>query len=109
MAVEESRLPLIITHMASSCNWLCHLHDVYRKYEDHLKSITVQEQMFNRLCELNVIEQVNHIVQTTIVQDAWHRKQPLWVHGWIYSLTDGLLKDLLVSRNAGNSCDTHFS
>ncbi|HEX2951511.1 MAG TPA: carbonate dehydratase [Armatimonadota bacterium] len=84
-------------------NWLCHLHDVYRKHEDHLKSITVQEQMFNRLCELNVIEQVNHIVQTTIVQDAWHRKQPLWVHGWIYSLTDGLLKDLLVSRNASTS------
>jgi len=51
----------------------------------------------NRLCELNVIEQVSNVCQTTIVLDAWERGQELWIHGWIYGLNDGLLRDLNVT------------
>jgi carbonic anhydrase len=51
----------------------------------------------DRLCELNVIEQVRHVCETPVVQDAWARRQPLMVHGWIYALQDGLLRDLYVT------------
>lgn len=76
-------------------NWLRHIKDVYSKYE-HLFHALDGEQRLNRLCELNVIEQVHNVCQTTIVQQAWQRGQPLSVHGWIYSMDDGLLKDLNV-------------
>ena len=52
------------------------------------------EARIDRLCELNVVDQVEHVCQTTIVNDAWRRKQPLAVHGWIYDVRDGLLRDL---------------
>jgi carbonic anhydrase len=67
-------------------NWLRHLKDVRDKHKD----VTSED----RLCELNVIEQVANVRQTTIVQDAWARGQELHVHGWIYGLHDGLLRDL---------------
>jgi carbonic anhydrase len=67
-------------------NWLRHLQDVRDKHQPISSE--------NRLCELNVIEQVANVCQTTIVQDAWARGQPLHVHGWIYGLDDGLLRDL---------------
>jgi carbonic anhydrase len=72
-------------------NWLRHLKDVRDKHEMQLKDASEAE---NRLCELNVIEQVANVCQTTIVQDAWARGQELHVHGWIYGLHDGLLRDL---------------
>ncbi len=74
-------------------NWLRHVQDVQRKYEDMLAS-TPAAQQHDRLCELNVIEQVNNVCQTTIVQDAWARGQRLIVHGFVYSLDDGLLRRL---------------
>lgn len=79
-------------------NWLGHLRDIYRKYESELIDISSKQELLNRLCELNVIEQVKNVSQSTIVQDAWNRGQTLWVHGWIYGVTDGLLKDLGVTQ-----------
>jgi len=76
-------------------NWLRHVKDVYSKYE-HLFTALDGDQSLNRLCELNVIEQVHNVCHTTIVQQAWHSGQRLSVHGWIYSMEDGLLKDLNV-------------
>ncbi len=75
-------------------NWLRHVQDVRDRHELQLARIDDEEARIDRLCELNVINQVRHVCQTTIVQDAWRRRQPLTVHGWIYALTDGLLRDL---------------
>ena len=75
-------------------NWLRHVQDVRDRHEPQLARIDDEEARIDRLCELNVINQVRHVCQTTIVQDAWRRRQPLTVHGWIYALTDGLLRDL---------------
>ena len=74
-------------------NWLRHVQDVGTRFEALLRGLEGDEQA-DRLCELNVIEQATHVCQTTIVQDAWRRDQDLAVHGLIYSLHDGLLRDL---------------
>ena len=74
-------------------NWLRHLRDVYRRHEDALRALPEADRP-DRFCELNVIEQVAHLCQTTIVQSAWARGQDLTVHGWVYGLNDGLLHDL---------------
>lgn len=78
-------------------NWLRHVQDVLKKYDEQMSSVTDPADRLNRLCELNVIEQVSNVCQTTIVQDAWARGQSLSVHGWIYSIRDGLLQDLNVT------------
>jgi carbonic anhydrase len=75
-------------------NWLRHLKDIYQKHAADLDTLTDEDARFARFCELNVIEQVNHVCQTTIIQNAWRRGQPLAVHGWIYAVGDGLLHDL---------------
>lgn len=75
-------------------NWLRHIKDVYRFHEDELENIDDKEERFHRLCELNVVEQVRNILNTTIVQNAMDNNQELSVHGLIYDLKDGLLKDL---------------
>ena len=75
-------------------NWLRHVQDVRRKHTAQLNALDTELQRHDRLCELNVIEQVVNVSQTTIVRDAWARGQPLAVHGWIYGLQDGLLRDL---------------
>lgn len=75
-------------------NWLRHVQDVHLKHWYYFPdSLPVQERR-DRLCELNVIEQVINVCQTTIVQDAWERGQDLTVHAWVYSLEDGLVRDL---------------
>ena len=81
-------------------NWLRHVQDVHQKHERYLGEVLPPEVRQNRLCELNVMEQVGNLCQTTIVQDAWERKQPLTIHGWVYGLKDGLLRDLGVEVNA---------
>lgn len=86
-ALHDDRLGLID-------NWLRHVQDVYQKHRALLANISDSVEQSNRLCELNVIEQVVDVCQTTIVQDAWARGQTLAVHGWIYGLHDGLLRDL---------------
>jgi carbonic anhydrase len=73
------------------------VQDVHQKHADRLAAIDDVTQRLNRLCELNVIEQVVNVCQTTIVQQAWERGQVLSVHGWIYGLHNGLLQDLNVS------------
>jgi len=77
-------------------NWLRHIRDVYYRHETRLTQITEESQRWARLCELNVIEQVNNVSNTTIVHDAWKRGYDLTLHGWVYSLQDGLLRDLNV-------------
>jgi carbonic anhydrase len=75
-------------------NWLCHIKDLYTLHREQIEALSSREEMGNRLCELNVLAQVEHVTQTTIVQNAWRHGQQLSVHGWIYSMRDGLLKDL---------------
>ncbi len=78
-------------------NWLRHVQDVFHEHEEQLTKIPDEDERVDRLCELNVIEQVRNVGRTTIVQSAWQRGQELGVHGWIYGLQDGLLRDLGVS------------
>lgn len=75
-------------------NWLRHIQDVMYAHADHLAALPTEQARFDRLCELNVIKQVANVCRTTIVQDAWKREQPLTVHGWIYSLADGRLREV---------------
>lgn len=75
-------------------NWLRHIRDVRQKHLEQLLSIDDYHQRVNALCELNVIEQVRNVCHTSIVQEAWRREQELCVHGWIYGLADGMLRDL---------------
>ncbi len=75
-------------------NWLHHVEDVREKYRKIIDALGSEDVQHDRLCELNVNEQVHNVCQTTIVQRAWSQGQPLAVHGWIYSIDDGLLRDL---------------
>jgi carbonic anhydrase len=75
-------------------NWLRHVQDVRLKHREEIDAIATEAQRHSRLCELNVVEQVLNISQTTVVQDAWARGQSLVIHGWIYDVRDGLLRDL---------------
>jgi carbonic anhydrase len=77
-----------------SDNWLRHVQDVRQKHQDCVRAAGSELAAGNRLCELNVIEQVANVCQTTIARDAWERGQELSVHGWVYGLQDGLLRDL---------------
>jgi carbonic anhydrase len=84
-------------------NWLRHIKDVYRLYEKSLDAIEDVQERGRRLVELNVIEQVGDLSKTTIVQNAWDRKQPLHVHGWVYDLHDGIINDLNVTLTGSSS------
>src|SRR5829696_2834235 len=75
-------------------NWLRHVQDVRDRHQDRLAALDSDDSKIDRLCELNVVDQVRHVCQTTIVEDAWRRGQALTVHGWIYDVHDGLLRDL---------------
>jgi carbonic anhydrase len=79
-----------------SDNWLRHVQDVRQKHEKSLTNAG-EAAASNRLCELNVVEQVLNVCHTSIARDAWERGQELAVHGWIYGLQDGLLRDLKVT------------
>jgi carbonic anhydrase len=78
-------------------NWLRHVQDVHQKHERYLGEALPPATRQNRLCELNVMEQVVNLCQTTIVQDAWERGQALTIHSWVYGIGDGLLRDLGVT------------
>jgi carbonic anhydrase len=80
-------------------NWLRHVQDVHQKHERYLGEALAPALRHNRLCELNVMEQVVNLCQTTIVNDAWERGQALTIHSWVYGLGDGLLRDLGVTVN----------
>ena len=86
-ALRDDRLGLVD-------NWLRHVQDVRWKHLAELESLATEDERHRRLCELNVVEQVVNVSQTTVVRDAWARGQSLSVHGWVYALEDGLLRDL---------------
>ncbi|BDT76163.1 MULTISPECIES: carbonate dehydratase [unclassified Polynucleobacter] len=81
-------------------NWLRHVKDVHQKHERYLGDMIPTQKRQDRLCELNVIEQVVNVCETTIVQDAWARGQDLTVHGWAYRLETGLVNDLGMSSSS---------
>src|SRR5437868_14912880 len=81
-------------------NWLRHVQDVGAKHSNRLAMVPEGAQRHDRLCELNVVEQVANVCSTTIVQDAWERGQELTVHGWAYGLKDGLVRDLNCSASS---------
>lgn len=89
-------------------NWLRHIRDVYRNNEAQFDNCLDDEERVDTLCEFNVIEQVSNVCNTTIVQDAWASGQSLTVHGWIYSIRDGVLRDLEVSYNAPDQLSKAF-
>ena len=78
-------------------NWLRSIKDVYKNHAEELDSITDKEERGRRFVELNVMEQVYDLGKTSIVQNAWSNNQPLHVHGWVYDLKDGLIRDLGVT------------
>ncbi len=92
-AVENQKLGLID-------NWLRHVQDIHHKHSACLQPLKGESMLVDRMCELNVIEQVLNVGQTSIVQDAWTRGQELSIHGFIYSIHDGLLRDLKMSASS---------
>lgn len=100
-AVEKPKLGLID-------NWLRHIQDVQQKHSHCLQPLEGEAALVDRMCELNVIEQVNNVSQTTVVQDAWSRGQELTIHGFIYSVTDGLLRDLHMSASSSEEVQSCY-
>ena len=90
-------------------NWLHHVQDVHRKHEARVAVLADTARRIDHLCELNVIEQVANVCQTTIVGDAWDRGQPLSVHGWVYGLENGLVRDLLATVSGRDQADERCS
>jgi carbonic anhydrase len=89
-------------------NWLRHVDDVLQKHASLLDRWKDETIKLNHLCELNVIEQVANVCKTTVVRDAWERGQDLSVHGWIYGMRDGLLRDLRTSAQSNESARTAY-
>jgi carbonic anhydrase len=87
-------------------NWLRHIQDVRDRHEPLLAALPDDAARFDALCELNVVEQVRNVARTTLVADAWRRGQALTLHGWIYGLDNGRLKDLSVSMDGESDIDT---
>jgi carbonic anhydrase len=89
-------------------NWLRHVQDIAERHRLDLATDMPEVRRVERLCELNVLEQVTHVCRTTIVQDAWRRDQTLTVHGWIYRLEDGLIRDLGLTVNEQSTLDGRY-
>jgi carbonic anhydrase len=89
-------------------NWLRAIKDVYQKHTAELEAITDEKKKFDRMVEFNVIEGVNNLCKTTIVQGAWARKQELNVHGWVYALDTGLITDLKVNATDSTQMDSIY-
>jgi carbonic anhydrase len=89
-AMEDERYGLID-------NWLRHIQDIMHKHEPELAGLASHDERMDRLCKLNVMEQVINAGETTIVQSAWERGQQVAVHGWIYTIADGIYRDLGVT------------
>ncbi len=93
-------------HIGLIDNWIRHIKDVGRQHKAELDEITDPQKKFDRLVELNVKEQVRNAARTTIVQQAWQNGQELHVHGWVYGIGDGLIRDLNISLSDASSLDT---
>lgn len=90
-------------------NWLRHVQGVQQKYDQYLGDMLPSRARQDRMCELNVIEQVSNLCQTTVVQDAWENGQALTVHGWVYGLKDGLLRNLGMTVDAPEQLAGHLA
>lgn len=90
-------------------NWLRNVKDVYAMHREEVDSIEDENERLNRLIELNVVEQVRNLCHTSFVQEAWERGQPLTVHGWVYSLRNGRVKDLRVSHSCADQIDDIYT
>jgi carbonic anhydrase len=100
-ALQRKRLGLID-------NWLRHIQDVHARHRDRVAALEDPAAQADRLCELNVIEQVANVCETSIVLDAWERRQELSVHGWIYGLQNGLIRDLGTTVSASGEALTAY-
>lgn len=100
-ALEQRRLGLID-------NWLRHIQDVRLKHFDLIEQ-TPPEARHDRMCELNVIEQVVNVCQTTVLQEAWGRGQNVSVHGWVYSVADGIIRDLGITVSGANELPSQYA
>ena len=89
-------------------NWLMHIKDVYRVHQDELDAIEAEESRFDRYVELNVTEQVKNLARISFVQEEWEAGEFPYIHGWVYSLKDGLIKDLNISLNSNDNLDTVY-
>jgi len=99
-ALEKKRVGLVDI-------WLRHVQDVHAKHQSNVDSLPA-ERRHDRLCELNVLEQVWNVCQTYVVQDAWRRGQSVTVHGWVYGLKDGLMHDLGITVNCPEDLQTRY-
>src|SRR5690606_25873531 len=97
-AMDDSRFGLID-------NWLRHIQDLMQKYRDELAAIHEYDRRLDKLCEINVIEQVINVGETTILRSAWERGQTVHVHGWIYGIEDGVFRDLEVSVGSNEALE----
>jgi len=89
-ALSRQRSDLILVN-----KWLIHIKDIYRLHQAEIEALDTQEKRVNRLVELNIIEQVHRLSHTAIVQHAWKREQRPVLHGWVYGLNDGIIKQLI--------------
>ncbi len=90
-------------------NWLRHIKDVYAANQQEIDTLESEPARVNRLCELNVIQQVQNVCYTSIVQNAWHQGQFLAVHGWVYGLKDGLVNDLQVTKTGPDDLERAYT
>jgi carbonic anhydrase len=90
-------------HVGLIDNWIRHIKDVYRFHQDELNAIEDEKKRFDSFVDFNVVEQVLNLAKTSIVQSAWERGQNLHVHGWVYDIKDGLIKDLDITLRDNKS------
>ena len=86
-------------------NWIRHIKDVYRFHKDELNAISNEQERFDRFVELNVFEQVQDLAKTSIIQNAWERKQEIHLHGWVYGINNGIIKDLDITLRDNHSLE----
>jgi carbonic anhydrase len=89
-------------------NWIRHIKDVYRYHQKELDGIQNEQQRFDRFVELNVNEQVNDLAKTSIIQNAWARNQEIHLHGWVYAINNGIIKDLDITLKDNHSLPDVF-
>lgn len=89
-------------------NWLRHIKDVYRLHQEELDSIKDEQKRLDRYVELNIMEQVNNLSKVSFIQEEWETGEFPYIHGWVYSLRDGLLQDLGVTANNAEKLDQVF-
>ncbi|TDT45614.1 carbonic anhydrase [Maribacter spongiicola] len=89
-------------------NWIRHIRDVYRQHQKELGDITDEEKAFDRFVEFNAMEQVYNLAKTSIVQNAWERGQELFLHGWVYGVGTGIVKDLEVNFSCNSQLEEFY-